>query len=288
MAVCSVDPGDPCESVDGPPVCSVKAIVVQRGNHHEAAAGSILITPLRAQHAMASASAPPLQLLQAVPAQLAYHLEGDPRAQALSHQLSDVDTELGFRFFTDERRSWVMSLPTESGETVLNALCASGLRDEADLAMRLQTHCRQRWHVLARFLVAKTTPVQFCIGSGSGGSDVSEDSPMPEKLEAIPAWYEEQWESKFRSPQRELKNLNEAALRLPYPAKVQMPPPQYIGGYTVVGERRRCRVCGKNAKKMCSNCKDVRVKQYYCGEKCQNMDWLGHWQVCGHRVMIYS
>ena len=122
MAVCSVDPSDPCESVDGPPVCSVKAIVVQSGNHPEAAVGSIQMTPLRAQHAMASASAPPLQLLQAVPAQLAYHLEGDPRAQALSHQLSDVDTELGFRFFTDERRSWVMSLPTESGETVLNAL----------------------------------------------------------------------------------------------------------------------------------------------------------------------
>ena len=52
MAVCSVDPGDPCESVDGPPVCSVKAIVAQSGNHPEAAAGSIQITPLRAQHAM--------------------------------------------------------------------------------------------------------------------------------------------------------------------------------------------------------------------------------------------
>ena len=163
MAVCSVDPGDPCESVDGPPVCSVKAIVVQSGNHPEAVAGSIQITPLRAQHAMASASAPPLQLLQATPAQLTCR---DPRAQALSHQLSDVDTELGFRFFTDERRSWVMSLPTESGETVLNALCASGLRDEADLAMRLQTLCKHRWHALARLIAAKTTPpailYRFC------------------------------------------------------------------------------------------------------------------------------
>ena len=210
MAVCSVDPGDPCESVDGPPVCSVKAIVVQRGNHHEAAAGSILITPLRAQHAMASASAPPLQLLQAVPAQLAYHLEGDPRAQALSHQLSDVDTELGFRFFTEERRSWVMSLPTESGEKVLNALCASGLVVEADLASRLQTLCKQRWYVLARFLAAKTAPVQFCIGSVSGGSGVSADSHMPEKLEAIPSWYEEQWESKVGSSQWVPRTLNEA------------------------------------------------------------------------------
>ena len=193
MAVCSVDPGDPCESVDGPPVCSVKAIVVQSGNHPEAAAGSIQITPLRAQHAMASASAPPLQLLQATPAQLTCR---DPRAQALSHQLSDVDTELGFRFFTDEWRSWVMSLPTESGEKVLNALCASGLRDEADLAMRLQTLCKHRWHVLARLIAAKTAPVQFCIGSASGGSGVSADSHMPEKLEAIPSWYEDQWESK--------------------------------------------------------------------------------------------
>ena len=107
---------------------------------------------------MASASAPPLQLLQATPAQLTCR---DPRAQALSHQLSDVDTELGFRFFTDERRSWVMSLPTESGEKVLKALCVSGLRGEADLAIRLQTHCMRRWRVLARFLAAKTDPLQF-------------------------------------------------------------------------------------------------------------------------------
>ena len=197
MAVCSVDPGDPCESVDGPPVCSVKAIVVQSGNHPEAVAGSIQITPLRAQHAMASASAPPLQLLQATPAQLTCR---DPRAQALSHQLSDVDTELGFRFFTDERRSWVMSLLTESGEKVLNALCVSGLHGEVDLASRLQTLCKRWWYVLARFLAAKTTPVQFCIDSASGGLGVSAESPMPEELEAIPSWYEEQWESKFRSP----------------------------------------------------------------------------------------
>ena len=51
MAVCSVDPGDPCESVDGPPVCSVKAIVVESGDHPEAAAGSIHVTPLHAQRA---------------------------------------------------------------------------------------------------------------------------------------------------------------------------------------------------------------------------------------------
>ena len=147
-----------------------------------------------------------------MPAQLANHLQGDPRAQALSAQLSSVDKQLGFRFFTEERRSWVMSLPTESGEKVLKAVCVSGLDVEADLASRLQTLCKQRWHVLARFLAAKTAPVQFCIGSASGGSGVSADSPMPEKLEAIPSWYEEQWASKFRSSQRELKNLNEAAL----------------------------------------------------------------------------
>ena len=212
MAVCSVDPGDPCESVDGPPVCSVKAIVVQSGNHPEAAAGSIQITPLRAQHAMASALAPPLCMLQAVPAQLADHLEGDPKAQALSYQLSGVDTQLSFRFFTEERRSWVMSLPTESGEKVLKALCVSGLHDEADLAIRLKTHCMQRWCVLAAFLAAKTDPVQFLIGSAGGESGVSADSPMPEELEAIPSWYEEQWESKVGSSQQELKNLNEAEL----------------------------------------------------------------------------
>ena len=170
----------------------------------------------------------------------------------------------------------------------MHCLCASGLRDEADLAMRLQTLCKHRWHALARLIAAKTAPVQFCIGSASGGSGVSADSHMPEKLEAILSWYEEQWESKFRSPQWELKNLNEAALRLPYPAKVQMPPPQYIGGYTVVGERRSCRVCNKYTKKMCRDCRDVNAKQYYCCRKCQKIDWPSHWQVCGHRVMIDS
>ena len=35
---------------------------------------------------------------------------------------------------------------------------------------------------------------------------------MPEKLEAIPAWYEEQWESKVGSSQQKLRKLNEAAL----------------------------------------------------------------------------
>ena len=52
----------------------------------------------------------------------------------------------------------------------------------------------------------------IAIGSASGGSGVSADSPMPEKLEAIPAWYEEQWESKVGSSQRALRKLNEAAL----------------------------------------------------------------------------
>ena len=160
---------------------------------------------------MASAEAPPPSMLQAVPAQLANHLEGDPKAQALSYQLSSVDKQLGYRFFTEERRSWVMSLPTESGEKVLKALCVSGLHVEADLASRLQTLCKRWWYVLARFLAAKTTPVQFCIDSASGGLGVSAESPMPEELEAIPSWYEEQWESKFRIPQQKLKKLNEAA-----------------------------------------------------------------------------
>ena len=91
-------------------------------------------------------------------------------------------------------------------------MSSSGLVVEADLASRLQTLCKQRWYVLARFLAAKTAPVQFCIGPASWRLGVSADSPMPEKLEAIPSWYEEQWASKFRSSQRELKNLNEAAL----------------------------------------------------------------------------
>ena len=84
----------------------------------------------------ASTEAPPLSMLQAVHAAR--------RAQALSDQLSSVDHVLGYRFFTEDRRSWVMSLPTESGEKVLKALCVSGLHVEADLASRLQTLCKQQ------------------------------------------------------------------------------------------------------------------------------------------------
>ena len=54
--------------------------------------------------------------------------------------------------------------------------------------------------------------MQFCIGSASGGSGVSADSHMPEKLEAIPSWYEEQWESKVGSSQWALRKLNEVEL----------------------------------------------------------------------------
>ena len=102
--------------------------------------------------------APPLCMRQAMLAQLADRLQGDPRAQALSAQLSSVDKQLGFRCVTEERRPWVMSLPAESGEKVLKAFCVSGLRDEADLAIRLRTHCMQRWRVLAAFLAVKTDP----------------------------------------------------------------------------------------------------------------------------------
>ena len=83
-----------------------------------------------------------------------------------------------------------MSLPTESGEKVLEALLDSGLLihgEEADLASRLQTLCKQQWYVLARLLAAETTPVQFCISSASGGLGVAADSPAPEELEEIPS-----------------------------------------------------------------------------------------------------
>jgi hypothetical protein len=44
---------------------------------------------------------------------------GPPRAQALSAKLSDLDKQFGYTFFNEERRSWVMSLPTESGEKAM-------------------------------------------------------------------------------------------------------------------------------------------------------------------------
>jgi hypothetical protein len=43
-------------------------------------------------------------------------MEGDQRAQKLSLALNVFDKQLRHKFFTPQRRSWVMSLPTESGE----------------------------------------------------------------------------------------------------------------------------------------------------------------------------
>ena len=43
-------------------------------------------------------------------------LEGDPRAQRLSAALNAANQLLGKVFFTPTRRSWIMSLPTDSGE----------------------------------------------------------------------------------------------------------------------------------------------------------------------------
>ena len=44
---------------------------------------------------------------------------GDPKAQALQVLLSGLDKQLGMSFFTEKRRSWVMSLPVESAEKVV-------------------------------------------------------------------------------------------------------------------------------------------------------------------------
>lgn len=41
-------------------------------------------------------------------------------------------------------------------------------------------------------------------------------------------------------------------------------------------DRSNCRVCGKMASKICSNCKDAK----YCGSSCQAMDWHIHSKLC--------
>ena len=152
----------------------------------------------------------------AMPPPLAERLQGDPRAQALSDQLSGVDKQFGFRFFNETRRSWVMSLPTESGEKVLKAFCSTGLRDEGELELRLRAHVMMRWRALEALITAKTDPVQFVAssasGSGaSGGSGVSAGPPMPVDLDAIPHWYEEQYESRLGRRKEELRRMNDPA-----------------------------------------------------------------------------
>ena len=61
----------------------------------------------------------------------------DPMAQALSARLTDHDAMASSNFWTEERRAIVLSLPTESGEKVLNALLAGGHCDEASQHQQL-------------------------------------------------------------------------------------------------------------------------------------------------------
>ena len=109
-----------------------------------------------------------LALSEAAPVDLAGHLAGSTRAQALSARLSAVDKQLGMRLFSEQRRSWTMSMPTESGEKVLKAFCFAGARDEETAAISLRATCMQRWEILADLISAKTDPVQFLIGSAGG------------------------------------------------------------------------------------------------------------------------
>ena len=51
-----------------------------------------------------------------MPLDSADYIQSNQRAQTLSQALSSVDAQLGRKFFTEERREWIMKLPTESGE----------------------------------------------------------------------------------------------------------------------------------------------------------------------------
>ena len=174
----------------------------------------------------------------AMPRAMAERLQGDPRAQALSDQLSGADKQFGFRFFNETRRSWVMSLPTESGEKVLRAFLCTGLRSEKQLEIRLKVLVLMRWRALEALITAKTDPVRFVTGSASssgasGGSGVSADPPMPTDLDAIPLWYEEQYETRLGRLQQEMRRLNDPAWnpgrtwRLGLASQVFGPPAKY-------------------------------------------------------------
>ena len=139
---------------------------------------------------------------------MAERVAGDPRVQALSDQLNSLDKQFGFCFFTETRRSWVMSLPTESGEKVVKAFCASGLRDETALELRLRAHCMQRWRVLASRIIAKGDPMEY-LKQSSEGSGVFADPSLPSELDEIPKWYENMYEEKVWKPRQELIRLND-------------------------------------------------------------------------------
>ena len=51
-----------------------------------------------------------------MPLHSAEYIQSNQRAQTLSQGLSSVDAQLGWAFFTEERREWIMKLPTDSGE----------------------------------------------------------------------------------------------------------------------------------------------------------------------------
>ena len=81
---------------------------------------------------------------------------GDANAQRLSFLLTTLNWQLGGRFSNEARRSWVLALPTESGEKVVEAfkfffnaqelagVSAASSAEEATLDARLRELCLQR------------------------------------------------------------------------------------------------------------------------------------------------
>ena len=70
---------------------------------------------------------------------------GDANAQRLSFLLTTLNWQLGGRFFNEARRSWVLTLPTESGEKVVEAFKFSATRRSLQASLRQAPLRRPRW-----------------------------------------------------------------------------------------------------------------------------------------------
>ncbi len=128
-------------------------------------------------------------------------VHGDHAAQQLSARLNELDIHLRSKFqeafFNEERRSFIMSLPTECGEDVFEAvkLIAVAMPTAMELEAKLREFCWGKWQALAQHLLARATPATFVCGARL---------ELPDSLSEVPAWYARQYAERIEEVRTQL------------------------------------------------------------------------------------
>ncbi len=128
-------------------------------------------------------------------------MHGDEAAQQLSAHLNELDIQLRSKyqeaFFNQERRGFIMSLPTECGEDVFEAvkLIAVAMPTAVELDGKLREFCWGKWTALAQHMLARAAPATFVCGARL---------ELPETLEEVPAWYTRQYAERVQKVREQL------------------------------------------------------------------------------------